>query len=824
MPDRFLNLHMTLSRHRVLVAVCLAGTCAIAALLALRLEMDEDVMRMLPQHDPAVRDYVQAFKKLRHIDGVIVDVGTAQEDNDALFRAADQMASHLEAIPEFLNVDYRYDMKDYPGTLRLLHTSLPNLIRTDDEYRRLSESITTNAIQTRLNWIRQSLTQPQGFVVKDIARIDPVGLSTIVMQRMAGVQAGMGDAHIVEGRVVSGDNKHVLIRALPNFETSDLEKSRTLVAALLDAAATVENSASNQHVHVAIGGGHRVGLDNSRLIKRDVKRAVSIAVVAMFVLSSFAYRRRWLAIITLLPTFVGASLAGSLLFVIGAKVSGIAIGCGTILLGITVDYAIHVIYHIDNSAHQSRKGMVDTIMEIARPIGFGAVTTLGAFLVMMLSPVESHRQVGLFAAVGVAAAAVVSIVLLPLFVPLNRGTATPLVMTRAFERFFAWRARHRYVLVVLVVAFSLPCLYGLSRLRFDGDLAALNGVTPEMEYDQQLLWDTWGDAASMTTVLVTAPDRQTAMEKNDQAAVVLDALQQDGKILSYSSLHAICPSAKEQAHNVETWKQFWTPSRKAELRDTIKETAPACGFRAESLLRTCSILDDEPVILAPEQFRGTLMEQLLKEHLHENEGEVFISSLVHLPSPSHHEDVAAAVRAQVPDAVLLNRVAFSNHIARMAKRGLATFALIVTIMVTTILFILLGKLSLVLAALLPILWGLGWTFGVLGMLNVPVNIINFIFVIFVIGIGIDYSLFLVTASVANQRGEMRRMAITSGSIVVCSLTTMCGFGVLAIARHPALFSVGITAFLGMLFSLISTLVLVPMGVDLIRPTLPPSRE
>jgi SAM-dependent methyltransferase len=86
---------------------------------------------------------------------------------------------------------------------------------------------------------------------------------------------------------------------------------------------------------------------------------------------------------------------------------------------------------------------------------------------------------------------------------------------------------------------------------------------------------------------------------------------------------------------------------------------------------------------------------------------------------------------------------------------------------------------------------------------------NFIFVIFVIGVGGDYSLFMVMAELEPLRGHTKRTATTGGAVTICALTALFGFGVLVLARHPALFSVGLTALLGISFSLLATLFLVP---------------
>jgi len=814
MSEMFLALHLFLARHRLFVSVSLAVVCAGASLLSLNLEMDEDIMRMLPQQDRTVREYFRAFKKLRHVDGLIVDVGISEDNKEVLFRAADRMFEELQQMPELTDLSYRFELGDYPGSLRLLQSKLPNLLSTPEEYVALAKSIEAESIRNRLQWLRRALTQPQGFMVKDIARIDPIGLASAVMHRLKSVQAGFGSTRIEDGRIVSGDGRHVLITAMPLFPSSDCERSAPLVKALLASAKAVDDEFRKYGVHVSIGGGHRIGLDNSRLIRQDAGRALCVAAIAMFLLALVSYRRRWLALLTLIPTVVGATVAGAILSLIGTQISGVAIGCGTILLGITVDYAIHVLYHIDNSSHTDRPSIANTVFHIVPPISFGALTTLSAFLVMMLSPVESHRQVGLFAAIGVTTAALVSLILLPVFVPLGkRSNAPPLLMTRLFECFFAWRAQHLIMLTVAMAGFSVLCLVGVLRIRFEGDIAKLNGVTPDMAADQETLWNVWGDAAAMTTIMVTAPDIQSALEMNGLVAETLGAVQSNAAIAFYSSIAPICPSAKSQVANIERWQRFWTPARKEALLSDVRRVASGSGFRIDSILKTLSVLDEQPGILTPDDLRGTILEELIVQHIHESESDVSISTTLELASAEQYPAVEESIHAVLPEAVLLNRVAFSNHITSLAKRGLALFALLVTVVVAIILFILLGSLGMALVALLPIAVGLIWTFGVMGLLGIPVNGINFIFVIFVIGIGIDYSLFLVTGALAAFRGQQERRAATSGSIAICALTTMCGFGVLALARHPALYSIGITAFLGMLFSLIATMLLIPFGTE-----------
>ena len=70
----------------------------------------------------------------------------------------------------------------------------------------------------------------------------------------------------------------------------------------------------------------------------------------------------------------------------------------------------------------------------------------------------------------------------------------------------------------------------------------------------------------------------------------------------------------------------------------------------------------------------------------------------------------------------------------------------------------------------------------MGWLGLPIDLMNSIFVIFVIGVGEDYAVFLVTSKLEVWRGESSQAAVNSASVLVSALTTIFGFGVMVIAE------------------------------------------
>ena len=171
--------------------------------------------------------------------------------------------------------------------------------------------------------------------------------------------------------------------------------------------------------------------------------------------------------------------------------------------------------------------------------------------------------------------------------------------------------------------------------------------------------------------------------------------------------------------------------------------------------------------------------------------------------------------------IVLDQKNFAEHIAALAKNGMGYFAFWTGIAVAAIVYFALASIELVVATLLPLLVGLLWTLGLMGWLGLPINIMNCVFVIFIIGIGEDYSVFLATSKLDEWRGHPPRIHATSASVMISALTTIFGFAVLIFARHPVLFSMGTTVLLGMVCAFAATLVITPLCMDLLLFKNPP---
>jgi predicted exporter len=118
-------------------------------------------------------------------------------------------------------------------------------------------------------------------------------------------------------------------------------------------------------------------------------------------------------------------------------------------------------------------------------------------------------------------------------------------------------------------------------------------------------------------------------------------------------------------------------------------------------------------------------------------------------------------------------------------------------------WLLLADVRLTALALVPVVSGVVVVLGVIPALGLSVSAPHVISAMVVVGLCVDYGIFMVYACHYRLRTGTR-MAVTLSAV-----TTVIGTGVLLFARHPVLFSIGVTMVTGVLGGYASSMLVVP---------------
>ena len=139
----------------------------------------------------------------------------------------------------------------------------------------------------------------------------------------------------------------------------------------------------------------------------------------------------------------------------------------------------------------------------------------------------------------------------------------------------------------------------------------------------------------------------------------------------------------------------------------------------------------------------------------------------------------------------------------MYKTVTAAFGLVLLI-----LLVFFKNIKKTMLAMLPMLLGVTVTAGVMGLLNISFNPVNFIILPILIGIGLDDGIHIVDRY-RETRNIQKTVLLTGRSILLTSLTTCLGFGSLALAQYHVLANMGILTIVGVLSCFFFSAVLLP---------------
>lgn len=142
------------------------------------------------------------------------------------------------------------------------------------------------------------------------------------------------------------------------------------------------------------------------------------------------------------------------------------------------------------------------------------------------------------------------------------------------------------------------------------------------------------------------------------------------------------------------------------------------------------------------------------------------------------------------------------------KSGYERAALYALLVIMVVLIIDLRSIRHALLAALPLGVGMLQMFGLLGILEIPLNPANMIALPLMLGIGEDYGVHLVH-EFREQKGRYRMSQATAVAVLVDGLTTVVGFGSLMIASHRGLQSLGRVLTLGVSCCMFTSMIMLP---------------
>ena len=758
------------------------------------ISLSENIFDMLPAGEKSIDDFRTIVSRFGYQNRLFFDIGPEADPGAADGKhadAADELYERLRGSGSFKRLIYRVKPEEGLAALELAGAHMPALFGPA-EREELVSLLAKDDLEGRLARAKRTLLElPSAGVLAKAIGEDPLGLQGLLLSKLQGFRRG---GSIKDGRIVSGDGKHVMLIAVPEDAAARGRKGVELAAFIEAARGAV--AAAHPGVSIRYTGGPRITVENQEMMKRDIILTATLSTFTILLITFLVYRRSGLVLLGLVPVTFGGLLALGSFALFADKMSAIVAGFGGALIGIAIDCAVHIIYRYDNFDGLSAgpEGLGRHLSVITAPVVMASATTIAAFLCLLLSASAGQRQLGVFAAVGIAGAALFSLVVLPQMFslrPAGRKKA-PLPLAKLWRGFFEWHRRNSKLCLGLIVLVSLVSALGLPRVAFDGDLRRLSGMRPETSRDADAIDGRWGgELLKNTLIAVRGATPEEARRSNDRLYALLLELERAGTIKKFNSISPVAPSLETQRENLARWGAFWAPERTALLKRRLEEAGRREGFSSSAFAPFFRKLAGKPGTFPPGEFKEGALADMVGGFISEREGDTLI--LTEVQAGAGYDLLAARVLGLVPGALIYNGDAFARRVAELVKSGLWLFLWCALAGSLAILLLVYGRLEITL--LITAVLGLDalWSLGLMGWLGVKVNLMNNIFTLFIFGMCIDYAVFVVSAFLDRYRDQNEDIGVAGGAVTVSALTTLVGFGALVAAQHPALRSIGLAA-------------------------------
>ena len=337
------------------------------------------------------------------------------------------------------------------------------------------------------------------------------------------------------------------------------------------------------------------------------------------------------------------------------------------------------------------------------------------------------------------------------------------------------------------------------------------------QQQEQEFFAIWGQQLGKIAIVVSDAVLDKALLKNRKLHAILGQSRQQVTIFTLPS--CLLPSLELMQANQRLWLNYWS-ARQEPLRQNLRAPLQRYHFSEKAFRPFFQLLSAPP----PPESIGTLLQHqafktLTQEVIKNVEGRWYIQTVIQVEQ-KHAASLFASVKKSLPQTLIIDRRQIIKSIdALLAKQTqwLAVAAALFIFILFSAYFI---HLELSFAGLAPLILAVLWILGYMAYAGIYLNVFNTLVIIFVLGLGIDYSAFRI-ASYLNISNDSSFDLAARSAIILSAVTTLLGFGSLVFADHPALHSLGVCVVIGMAMVLFNNLFLLPI---LLRFFIPPGRQ
>ena len=524
----------------------------------------------------------------------------------------------------------------------------------------------------------------------------------------------------------------------------------------------------------------------------------------------------------------------------GVNITIVGVSLPSLMIAIGSSYAIHILnqYYIDFqmiSEVGKQEGLKQSMGHISVTVFLAGFTTFLGFLSLQTNQVTGIREWGMFSAIGVIFAVIITTSLIPAGLVLLRHKEGRLFKTASDRnknkkgttwidpllRLFTYLSIRRYKTVgIVTVAVLAVSAAGITRLSVETDLLSYFKAKDYMRTSTTFIGQKYGGSVGLNILIDSGAEN--GVLSADYLKWVDDfglwLVREDNKNLNIGKVYAFTDIIKtmHMAMNGDDPAFYKVPDSDMDILDYVELYDGNDGDGDGRI-------DDFESFVDGDFRKGLIFAKIWEKcgyvigtgETREIENRIKAYLDKHLPVPYTYQITG--------EPTLL--VALSDYVVHGQLSSLA-FCLIAVGLIVVLLF---KNWKSGLLALIPLSFAVTVNFGIMGWFGISLDTATAIIASVAIGIGIDDTIHFLntyrhfrTTDMPRDEAIRNTLAISGKAITYTSVALVLGFSVMIVSNFKPLVLVGILTAVTMIATTIGALVILPSVIMITRVSLTPS--
>ena len=800
--------------HKAIVAAWVVFG-VVATLFVVKLELKTDLMDVLPADDPKITPFKEFLADFGSMDNLVVVVESSGVESSSketgevgdilvTLDAVEALADALAASELVEYVDYRVVGDD--GGLFLKYFPL---FLGEKGLHLLAKKLSPKEVARQLKKNRLRLLSPFSSPEDtELISKDPLNLRSVFFRTLL-----KDSPYGRTGYFTDKDGTVALLFVKPARSSHDVKFLQELEGELGRIFKEVVDG-SGGSVKIGLTGPFAYTMEAHSTLKRELMRTFAATLVAVFLLFQFVYRKRFLVLVLLAATLassLAAALAAAYLLFGGLNIASSVVA--VMLLGLGIDYVIHAFNRMEEE-YADTASMDSAIRaaftHVMPAVATSAAATAIAFFSIIVTDFRGLYEMGIVAGIGVLSCLVSTLLFMTSATALcGPRVFSPKVSREHSLRLITFVIEKRGAVLTVASLLLLVSAFFITKLTFDSAPESMGlKVSPAFAVEKKVS-STLGKKRNPLMAVVSAETDDELLTSYDALEGALTRLKASSAVASYSSLSDFIPPLSMQRLVIESLRELRTGT--ATLEDDFIRGLRENGFTVTDYNReyirgiAAALSIDAPLTLS-----NLDSSDRSRARLFYNPDKHKAAAYLFSDDGAWSDETTQAVAKEIDslgDSTILTgaSIMFATLKGAIIKESVVA-AIGAFIFITALLYLHFRSIRWVLLVLVPLNMGLVYTLGVMGAAGISFNYINVGAATLIVGIGVDYGIYMVHGYVEGGRNGLAR---SWRSVLMCALTSIVGFSSLAFMSFQGIASLGYIITIGIGSCLFAAFTILP---------------